>query len=114
MNLQPNELRLGILVYDSLRQKNITIQLKHFRELSISDKTFFDRYKPIEISEELLLEMGFSWNESLERFIIGNYSSIQVCGNFVPEFSNSYFDDIKSIHQLQNLFHSIVGENLNC
>lgn len=59
MNLKPQDLRLGILIHDTVRNTNTTLQLKHFRELSISEEQFFNRYKPVAISEEMLLDFGF-------------------------------------------------------
>lgn len=120
MNLQPNELRLGILVYDSLRQKNITIQLKHFRELSISEKAFFDRYKAVEISEELLLEMGFEkygdyWYDPIEsddyQFVTGGFARVL---RHDRDATTHYIGHSKFIHQLQNLISSLTGEQLIC
>lgn len=134
MNLQPSELRLGILVYDSLRQKNITIQLKHFRELAISEKAFFDRYKAILITEEWLLGFGFhkidkspngfkyaigiaDWGFTIENSFKANtwffgHEYYDACDGSENEKSMHFAYDLMYIHQLQNIYFSATNKEL--
>lgn len=115
-----SELRIGILVYDSLRRKQIEIQLKHFRELSISEKCFFERYNPIPLTEEILLKFGFKkgvagyeiegllktgrWIEKKRLF------DVEICETSFLRYD--CLKDIFHVHQLQNFYFSIIGKEL--
>ncbi|WP_316778359.1 hypothetical protein [Pedobacter antarcticus] len=84
-----------------------------------------DEILPILINEEWLLKFGFNWCESK---IIGKDRklSIQVSNNedldyedqefFISNVSDnrvfSFWYEIKYVHQLQNLFFALTGEEL--
>ena len=117
MKLQPQDLRLGITLYDSLRNKEIKLELKHFKELSISEKMFFERYKAIKLTKEKLLRFGFIMSDD-EKYLMDEYIA-----SFKADYplwigkegccqGETIKDNIKYVHELQNLYFSITGEEL--
>lgn len=90
MKLQPQDLRLGITLYDSLRNKEIKLELKHFKELSISKKAFFDRYRPVQITNPKLLELGFKEDKEMGFF----YKHLIEYSQFIELYENDdYYED---------------------
>ena len=135
MNLKPQDLRLGILIHDTVRNTNTTLQLKHFRELSISEEQFFNRYKPVAITEEMLLDFGFEKTGESRygfKYSIGvNDWGFTIENSFKQEtwfFGHEYYDhpdesqnnksmifvfDLMYAHQLQNIYSSSLNGELN-
>jgi len=118
--MKANELRIGNLVKTDNSTKNYTdieiVDLEILKE--IIDGSEF--YNSIPITEEWLLKFGFakqcdylyfdfengniSFNDEIKNGIslcIGTYCS-----------SGSAFENIKHVHQLQNLFFALTGEEL--
>ena len=126
--MKKEDLRIGNLVYDSVRNKEVQIQLKHFRELYISEKMFFERYKAIELTEEKLLSFGFDKDEyQAEEYgeSIGNLYKLNnflVCKkedafyNYIEIDGDNYYSfcstELTFAHQLQNLYYSLKKEEL--
>ena len=124
IQIQANELRIGNMVSII----GITpIQIDAQRILSIENGG--DDYKPIPITEEWLLKFGFKkWDRS-------DYMTLFLSENDENEFSRQVIDfwfgdddfqaaelcrsgvcfkrvKMKYVHQLQNLYFSITGEEL--
>lgn len=130
MNLKPQDLRLGILIHDTVRNTNTTLQLKHFRELSISEEQFFNRYKPVAITNQMLLDFGFE-KELFEEENPdeGHYYSLKLSDNKHCDLSllasnengtlevdlfpyeNSFY--FTHAHEIQSLYYDLNGEELN-
>ena len=117
MKLQPQDLRLGITLYDSLRKKEIKLELKHFKELAISEEVFFERYKAIKLTEEKLLSFGFIMSDD------GKYLMDEYIASFKADYplwigkegccqGETIKDNIKCVHELQNLHYSLKNEEL--
>ena len=115
--MKKEELRIGNLVYDSVRNKEVQIQLKHFRELYISEKMFFERYKAIELTEDKLLSFGFIMSDD------GKYLMDEYIASFKADYplwigkegccqGETIKDNIKYVHELQNLHYSLKNEEL--
>ena len=115
--MKKEDLRIGNLVYDSVRNKEVQIQLKHFRELYISEKMFFERYKAIELTEEKLLSFGFIMSDD-EKYLMDEYIA-----SFKADYplwigkegccqGETIKDNIKCVHELQNLHYSLKKEEL--
>ena len=120
--MKKEDLRIGNLVYDSLRNKEVKIQLKHFRELAISEKVFFERYKAIELTEEKLLGFGFEDTGvyyTLHIDIDFKLLIIPAYG-FYPQIDKADYNGWQSVslnkidytHQLQNLYYSLKNKEL--
>lgn len=112
MKITPQELRIGNYVFNEYSGLMI---------VSLIDETFFlskkadgssndlyDKANPIPLTEEWLLK--FDWN-GYKQFCINSYFSIDTkgclwyCGDFTGIV-------LEYIHQLQNLYFSLTGEEL--
>jgi hypothetical protein len=67
---------------------------------------------PIELTEEWLLKMEFSWKNIPERYMLGSWSTLRVCRDLTIEYKDSYLVNVKFVHQLQNLYFALTGEEL--
>lgn len=82
----------------------------------------WNNIKPVTLTEEWLLRFGFSskykschtkWN--ILGFDLDQKSDENDDGNKIPQEQVFYFNyqyDIKSVHQLQNLYFALTGEEL--
>lgn len=106
-----NELRIGNYVLDSYNGKITRInwqEIKWIQEVT-------DRYASIELTEEILLKYGF---EKKQSYING----VGLCVFFEnKKFNyrlNEFFEvvllkiKLKNLHQLQNLYFALTGEEL--
>jgi len=117
--MEKQDLRIGITLYDSVRDKNIEIESKHFKELSIAENNFFERYKPIEINTEYLIASGFvqKWEgENTTEFKLNEHKfelvHIKSQEAYVLFFGNHKAGKIKYVHELQNVMLSVF-QHLN-
>lgn len=135
--IDSRELRIGNLIYEEsavLHGSNMIQKVKSIAEDLIgveSDllgiKMTRPQYcKPIPLSPEVLLACGLTTDEYKVEYGIGlpigegadlfiedeGHPSMS-CGikSFPKNFN--YFKDIKYLHQLQNLFYSLTGTELN-
>lgn len=128
--MKASELRIGNLVYID---KNEVLEIESITEIGAnlrhgSETIYFDDLagfgdkshdviKPIPLTEEWFLKFGFKkvgTNFELDFFVLW-YSSYQNC--FVWRFMNidSNADrpiSLKYVHQLQNLYFALTGEEL--
>lgn len=89
--------------------------------------TAFNRVSPIPLSEEWLLKFGFIEQIGFIKFIGKKYTnSFEVSNNdldkwycYFRNFNKSELDDfvllmndLKYVHQLQNLYHALTGKDL--
>lgn len=121
--IKANELRIGSLVYDT--DKDIT------REIIEIDRTHvyffgggacrFELLPPIPITEELLIKLGFK--EKHQQFELNGFQIDGIVVHFSFDKWRSDYDvescdfteipvEIKYVHQLQNLYHALTGEEL--
>jgi hypothetical protein len=103
--MKSNELRIGNyynLVEDGVNIDDI-YQIDDGYSLYLIDK--HNNAKGIPLTEEWLKKFGFDgWD-------IGNYTMILTNGNFF-EFGNIIAQNIKYVHQLQNLYFALTNEEL--
>ena len=121
MELKINELRIGNYVsHFSFEHQVESIHSKNklsdkYRHIYFEDKTydFFMTIKPIELNKEWLIKFGFKVfefdNEKLNQYKYKNRIISIINGNFVDRSS---FVVIKYVHQLQNLYFTLNGEEL--
>lgn len=70
-------------------------------------------FRPIPLTEEILLRVGFSsvnyteLNGHTVRFKNGVY---ELCSQYI---SREYYIEVKHLHQLQNLYFALTGQELN-
>jgi hypothetical protein len=116
MNIK--ELRIGNLLLDHLgrilkvagiKDDYIYCELSNGEKLKYNIKTF----KPINLTEEFLLKFGFDvvygWDDY--RGFIKDEVEIECDYNY-KEFTNFINKKIKYIHQIQNLYFSLTGNEL--
>ena len=112
--LQIQDLRLGVLLYDSLRDKTIEVEIKHFQQLAVSEHSFKLRYLPIPLSEEWLLKFGFKrfpWGLSIDKLLFKDNLN-HPCEELTLEVGNGFKATVKTVHELQNLYKSLTGKEL--
>jgi hypothetical protein len=116
--MKANELRIGN--YISPLGKGITIvegfctwdgliQSSSFAERSIED------FEPIEITKEWLLKLGFEYSEFEDLYQKGGYDVDIIDNVYCHFYINEYGDwykDIDHVHELQNLYFALTGEEL--
>jgi hypothetical protein len=119
--LEANDLRIGNLVnryfekkYDfgsSMEWQPIVFNLDDFKLL----KCF--KHKPILLTEEWLLKFGFEWSiQHQAHYLSGFDFVIDICTDYsrVIKYrrSGEVITRIKHLHQLQNLYFALTGEEL--
>lgn len=116
--IQPNELRIGNWIYDDGKPIQVTTGLFY---LMYEYEDRFDSYHdilPIPLTEEILLKCGFDG--------IGFYENVFSKGSFrvhlnkegkkallVYHHDNNHIElEVKSLHDLQNVFFALTGTEL--
>ena len=114
--MRSSELRIGNLIFDS-KGNVLTIKAINSKEVAtkrdsrkrIGGSFILESLKPIPLTEEWLMKFGFRYSvgwfgkNGIELFNINN---LYFRGNFPIKA------DIKYIHQLQNLYFALCGEEL--
>lgn len=135
--LQPNELKIGNLVYFNNNHKEIgivtgivtyisghtNINLNHRRDISYS----YNELNPIELTEEWITKFGFQF---VEKAVYNTYNGYVKDNIYVinevyqfsrrvlkPAIHENFWEDtclrcLKYVHELQNLYNSLTGEEL--
>lgn len=109
-----NELRLGNYVMD-IDNDILPVTTDTFYWISECVRNE-DDYKPIELTEDILLKCGFISDEitfELNGFMLGWFKNNEFY--YLPTNQISYRNkiEIKYLHQLQNLYFAIIGSELN-
>ncbi|HAO29163.1 MAG TPA: hypothetical protein DCQ68_18925 [Chryseobacterium indologenes] len=110
------DLRFGIFLYDTLRDTVITVESKHLQQFLIAGDNFLERYKPIELKVENILQQGFycgfDGNSTLELKCKGKALKLEIVwiknkNEFSVFIQNKKTHQIKYLHELQNLQNSL-------
>lgn len=123
MELTAQELRIGN--YLNYQGKIIKVEGIHNRTIYHSDRQFdqvgvekYITFEPIPLTEEWLFKFGFGKSEeheygSNENDLFGFYYDYHFNRFYLdtPE-DNIYIPFIKYVHQLQNLYHCLCGNEL--
>lgn len=118
--MEANELRIGNYLHD--REDNLCSVIEfNLYAPAISGAVTKLPNKPIDLNEDWLLKLGFEWDIPTGKYCNGNWcirlkhdgtidiSHIKSHSNFLPlgvGFS------IRYVHQLQNIYYSLNGEEL--
>lgn len=107
------ELRIGNWVIDIFYDMPIKITKYFFSDGSINN------IEPIELTEEILLKCGFEEYElnddlgyALRKIVNGIFFKYDIEYGEVSIFINNEVVSFKYLHQLQNLYFSLTGEEL--
>ena len=136
--MNANELRIGNIIYFSFIREKVEvvgIALKDnelYIQTKLNNTYFFEspaKYKPIPLTEEWLLKFGFEKTDDygdIQYYALKNSGKrhYYVCFNHddisfgLCVFGNCtslIYDDVflQHIHQLQNLYFALTGEELN-
>jgi len=109
--IQANDLRVGNILqsYEGSEFEYVVIQSGDILMCQEANENFNNWRKPIPITEEWLLRMGF---ESLED---GWYKIEEYTWNIYDKgfrYKGQHIAEPDYIHQLQNLYHALTGEEL--
>ena len=104
--MKASELRIGNLIKD--RAKVVEVENHHFSLLESYHK---EDFQPIPLTEEWLLKFGFETKDKV-FWDVGNFRVGQDrWGGY--DYVNRRVDiDLKYVHQLQNLYFALTGEEL--
>lgn len=119
------QLRIGNLLYYKGTTNIAKVELIHNKHFDCRDEyggfTPNGAYEPIPLSEEVLLKCRFEKCEKHENFyqiILNDWTKIYVAFHekqYAVELSvskHSFCPKVKHLHQLQNLYCSLTGEEL--
>jgi hypothetical protein len=107
-DMKANELRIGNYVYLGTE----VYQIKTGSEIGYGENVF----KPILLTEEWLLKFGFKRDgRSLKLKNFGRFMFLEIGISFYPAGNLNCLlkrDIIQRVHQLQNLYFALTGEEL--
>ncbi len=104
--MKATELRIGNWVQiDDLPNEQVTLEL--FATLAQVPGTI-SKFYGIRLTEEWLEKFGLCENNEYHHYLTFTGKKIHYCVN---SFNDEWIE-IKYVHQLQNLYHSLTGEEL--
>jgi len=122
MSLQANELRIGnLLMYGNRMAVVSAIFKSHFRCESLEQIDFGNslqsNFQPIPLTPEILEKCGFDNDDNDFLNTIDERSSLHINLEKQRTLIESYdgiikLNNIKHLHQLQNLYFALTGEEL--
>jgi hypothetical protein len=77
-----------------------------------SEHEYFDEFKPILLTEDWLVKFGFKREVGWDGFIFYAKDQVEIYITTDDKFLNELDTEVKHVHQLQNLFHSLTGKEL--
>lgn len=113
--MKASELRIGNLVYhfgNFMETLAIDTTAAIIKVNKIAEQVFYKDIHPIPITEEWLRKFGAEKRGLPNQFSI-NYITIELVeGGASVSPIDMYWIDVKHVHQLQNLYFSLTGEEL--
>jgi hypothetical protein len=118
--IKVNELRIGNYVqYENKHSDRCTTKVSYSDFRNLTYEVNFKDFYTVELTEEWLLKAGFklsmanfNWNAAIGENEIGDFKlALRYCER-IGWFFQSKCTIIKYVHQLQNLFFCITGEEL--
>lgn len=124
--IKPNELRIGNLVYNDYLKKNKYVTGIFDNNIWLSDnidedsdqRASIEACQPIPLTEEWLLKFGFEEKQgySTSKYWKDDKFLYKLNGYFLV-INETYegealSDNIQYVHQLQNLYFALTGEEL--
>lgn len=116
-----NELRIGNWIHNPIQGINFQVDLATIGNvMRDNDKRNkvpdYSLYKPIPITEEIILKCGFDKNSYYyihkKTYFIFTFGLGLCYINIDSMFESFSRDETKHLHQLQNLYFAITGEEL--
>jgi len=116
--MEASELRFGNLVYDTKGEINI-IDLEAITYVSVEPK---NQVKPIPLTEEWLLKLGFEYRGDRYYFLqdgnistdiqLRSFDTLYISGEDREDGDWEIIKSIKHVHQLQNFYFALTDEEL--
>lgn len=127
--MEKGELRIGNYVQDWMNPKNGVVE----RQIELGDFVAISNYgnhpypiKPIPLTEEWLVNFGFSDKEYKPGYIGVDFKANLIIDfvltnpktmgewqeYYVWEHVKNMYTKLEYVHQLQNLFHAVTGQEL--
>jgi len=112
--IHANELRIGNWVRSNLTEREFQITAEDIVYINIDPSVV----SPIPLTEERLLEFGFKDNSIMIDTIDKTLNISAIVGKdfylYLDDVFGSAYDlnCIQSVHQLQNLYHALTGQEL--
>ena len=103
--MKASELRIGNWV-----MYNSKIQVNENKIRECVDHP--DRFTPITLTEEWLIKFGFEYSDLNGDSGLWKIPPFQIYGKY-NQFIYDYRLDINYVHQLQNLYFALTGQELN-
>lgn len=101
--IQANELRVGNLVHDNIGG---VLKIK-----GISTESDLTHIRPIPLTEEWLIELGFDFFLYISDNGI-TFRFEKIGSDWICHIDDSIILEIKYVHQLQNLYFALRGQEL--
>jgi hypothetical protein len=118
--MDAKELRIGNWLYSNLTMQQFQVISEDIHEIFIDPRTT----EPVPLTEEWLVKFGFEYDEKFGGVIVKNrlYNDT-ICIQLSPKTGrvikckiylslSTKFDKVQYVHQLQNLYYALTGEEL--
>jgi hypothetical protein len=106
--MKSNELRIGNLVNDYFREIIVDVNINVLKSILTNKRCL---YKPILLTEEWLLKLGFhKYKGDNIDFFLNDFETS--CNMDLLFWKGTQIKNINYVHQLQNLYFSLTGEEL--
>lgn len=114
--IKANELRIGNLIMSPDTKHPVVVEINHLLYIA-GDEKYYGEYEPVPLTPEILEAAGFKIEDKLNvgaqtyfKDGMGEYLTYHYDGFCVYESSKQPV--IKSLHQLQNLYFALTGQEL--
>ena len=130
--MNANELRIGNLIYKPIPKKDMPIEIVEILSINdsfdyldvknkdgyITESCELNKFIPIPLTEEILLKCGFEYQDDLGIFFKGLFEiqKLRLGIDLRERFEAMLYDfnpSLDYLHQLQNLYFALTGEELN-
>ena len=118
--MKATELRIGNLVNNPYDEPtNVDFNVLHYIGVCVMNKQIIENYQPIPLTEEWLVKFGFKEttdNKLILYYELSSGAYLEKVGEVLMLFDRGGYmlshDNLKHVHQLQNLYHALTGEEL--
>ena len=113
--MKANELRIGNYVsFNNFiqPQREVVVDGKFLLPFNKTNSEINNYYQPIPLTDYWLLNLGFEEEITCDVFPTFFRNKINVNDRVVYVSEYGFLNHIKNVHQLQNLYYALIGEEL--